>query len=66
VNRKHLLWYVFQYMESQKMELDDMIEILEQKGIMFSDNPEPGEWSVARALSHAVYDYETAKEKMNG
>lgn len=43
-----------------------MIEIIEQKGTMFSDNPGSGEWSVGRALSHAAYDYETAKEKSNG
>lgn len=63
MNRKHLLFHVFQYMESQKLDLQDMIEIIEQKGIMFSDNPGAGEWSVARALSQAAYDYETVKEK---
>ena len=63
MNRKHLLWHVFQYMESQNMELDDMIEILERKGTMFSDNPGAGEWSVARALSHAAYEYENSKVK---
>ena len=65
MNRKHLLYHVFQYMESQGMELDDMIEILERKGTTFSDSPGAGEWSVSKALSHAAYDYETAKEKMN-
>jgi hypothetical protein len=50
-------------MESQNMQLDDMIEIIEQKGTMFSDSPTAGEWSVGRALSHAAYEYENAKVK---
>lgn len=40
-----------------------MIEIIEQKGTMFSDNPGSAEWSVGRALSHAAYEYENSKVK---
>lgn len=57
MNRKHLLWHVFQYMEACDMDISDMIEACSYNKTMFSDNPQQGEITVAQAMQERYSAY---------
>jgi hypothetical protein len=48
-------------MEACDMDLSDMVECASYGKTMFSDNPQPGEISVAEALSERIEAYKKAK-----
>lgn len=62
MNEKHLLWHIFKYLGD--LTVYDMIGDLENKKTMFSENPQPGEISVAKALEERHDAY--VKARQNG
>ena len=61
MNRKHLLYHVFQYMEDCGMNLFEMQDRLSYSKTTFSDNPQSGEISVADALHERIEAYKKVK-----
>lgn len=56
MNRKHLLWHVFNSLEPYYIR--DMIDALEHNKVTFSENPQAGEISVAKAIRDKYDEYE--------
>jgi len=66
MNDKHLLYYLFHYMEQCNMNLPAMIEWFEMYKYTFSDNPQPGEITVAAAIEERYHAYRKARLGVNG
>lgn len=62
MNRKHLLWHIFDMMEKMDIRVDDFIESINMEGTMFSEKPQEGEISVAKALYERYDAYVKVKQ----
>lgn len=62
MNRKHLLWHVFNSFEPNVIEF--LIDELKFNETSFSDNPQSGEITVSESLSNSYEAYK--KSLQNG
>ena len=66
MNNKHLLYHIFEYMEACDMDLSDIVECYSYSKTKFSENPQPGEISVADAIHERIEAYKKVKVQKNG
>lgn len=64
MNRRHLLWHVFNHLEECDIDISDIIESLAINNVRFNDPPQPGEMTVAENLRERYDAYK--KDRMNG
>jgi hypothetical protein len=55
MNRKHLLWHVFNWLEPEVIQ--EMIQDLDACKVRFSDDPQMNEISVAKAMKDKWEEY---------
>ena len=60
MNRKHLLWHVFDMMDKMDIDVGDFCEAIGMSDAKFSDSPQPGELSVSDALYERYEAYKKA------
>jgi hypothetical protein len=59
VNRKHLLWHLFDYLGEEQIQF--MISNWEVQKRSFSDNPLPGEISVSESFKERYEAYKKVR-----
>jgi hypothetical protein len=62
LNRKHLLYHIFEHLEACDIDISDIVESFNIHETSFSDRPQPGEITVAEALSNSYEAYKKAKK----